>query len=405
MPGLEDRHLHLFASAVNSQSIDLSGLQPDAPEIVMLIREGAKSGRVRATGLDGADRLDAAALDRIAGDIPVRVQARTGSLWILNTAALREVLLDLPEPPQAFERQAGALTGRVWRGDAWLRTATPVPDLKGIGAMLARYGVTVVTDASVTTDREQAERIAAACATDMPQRIRLMGGAALGGGAGWSVDCRKVMLDCASLPPLDGIVATIREAREEGRGIAVHCVTHTELAFTLAALAAAGSRPGDRIEHGSLISPDCLPIIADLGLTVVSNPALIGTRGDRYLRDLPADDIPDLYRLRSVRDAGITLYGATDSPYGPLNPWVSIRSACERRTPSGALINRAECLSPADAMSLFLPDAPLSDGGNCDLAILKPGARIGIDEDPVAFTVACGALIYRCNASAQKESG
>lgn len=46
-------------------------------------------------------------------------------------------------------------TGRLWRADDWLRTRLPStapPDLTEIGARLARFGVTAVTDATPDLD-------------------------------------------------------------------------------------------------------------------------------------------------------------------------------------------------------------------------------------------------------------
>src|SRR6185312_2852821 len=95
---------------------------------------------VRATGYHErmAGDLDAATLDLIAPRRRLRVQHQTGALWVLNSAALTAV--DAEHGPASVERGAdGRPTGRIWRGDAWLRErlgAEP-PPLAPVGSQFA----------------------------------------------------------------------------------------------------------------------------------------------------------------------------------------------------------------------------------------------------------------------------
>jgi len=393
LPGLVDSHLHLMATAAARRALDLSDVLPESPALAAMLRAARAQGPVRAIGLDGAERLDAAALDRIVPDVPVRVQARTGGLWVLNRAALAEL-----GPPHrlsaAFERDGtGRPTGRVWRGDAALRRAGPAPDLAPLGADLARAGVTALTDASVTTDAAQASAIAAA---GLPQRLTLMSAGPLPADPRWQVGPVKIVPDERDLPTLEDMAARIAAARRQGRNVAVHCVTHAELALTLAALADAGTWPGDRIEHGALIAAEAIGVIADLGLTVVVNPGFIAARGDRWLRQIGPADLPDLCRIASLAKAGVALAGGSDAPYGPLTPWAAIRAACTRQTEAGARVSPAEALAPEAALALYLPPGgpDPAHGAPADLVVLRPLARIGLDPDPVALTLIGGAPVY-----------
>ena len=408
--GLVDHHLHLMAEAMRGQSVDLSDLPPDVPSaLAERLRSAAIEGPIRATGLDdgGAALLDKAALDTLVADRPLRIQYRTGGLWVLNSAELDRVLAGRADPPDAFERDAGGgFTGRVWRGDAWLRRMGPPPSLAAIGRQLNRWGVTAVTDASITTDQAQAEAIAQAAERDgIAQHLTLMSGGPLQGGAGWAVGPMKILLDEAALPDLDTLTATIERAHGSGRAVAAHVVTPAELALMLAAWQIAGAAPGDRIEHGSLIPADMLEGIAALGLVVVTNPGFLNARGDRYLRSLPTGERDDLYRLRSLLDAGITVAAGSDAPYGPLNPWVSIRAAATRRTAGGKLIGAGEALSRRQAVTLHGSDrrhagraVVLEDGAAADLALLRPDGEEG--EEPVAMTIIAGKIVYRAPAGA-----
>lgn len=391
LPGLVDHHIHLMATAAARMAVDLSDLAPDSPALGPRLRAAATRGPVRAIGLDGADRLDAAALDRILPDLPLRVQARTGGLWVLNRSALAELGPDLP--PAVERGPDGRPTGRIWRGDALLRRAGPPPNLSALGADLARHGLTALTDASVTTDAAQADAIARA---GLPQRLTLMSGGALPADPRWQVGPVKLVPDDRDLPSLDAMAAAIAAARAQGRNVAVHCVTHAELALTLAALATAGSLPGDRIEHGALIGADALPVIAGLGLTVVANPGFVLARGDRWLDQVDRADRPDLCRLSSLIAAGIPLLAGSDAPYGPVNPWEIIRAACTRQTAAGASLGRSEALAPEAALALHLPPGgpDPAHGAPADLVILRPDARMGADPDPVAHTLIGGTPVY-----------
>ncbi len=110
----------------------------------------------------------------------------------------------------------------------------------------------------------------------------------------------KVLLDESDLPSFEPLQEIIETAHRDGRSAAVHCVTRSELVLAAAAFAAAGCRPGDRIEHASVAPPDAVQLLADLPLTVVTQPGFIRERGDAYLVDVEPRDRPWLYRLRAT---------------------------------------------------------------------------------------------------------
>src|SRR5690606_24284179 len=102
----------------------------------------------------------------------------------------------------------GRPTGRIWRGDRWLREHLPQqpPDLAAIGQRLARAGVTGVTDASVTTDESAASLLGTAhCSGALPQRLVLMSGGYLEAATdgGYEIGPVKILLDDHALPEFD----------------------------------------------------------------------------------------------------------------------------------------------------------------------------------------------------------
>ena len=268
-------------------------------------------------------------------------------------------------------------------------------------------GVTGLTDASVTTDATVAAGLAEAHrAGDVPQRLVLMSGGPLAttDDGAYAVGPVKVLLDDADLIDLDDFIASIATARRDGRAVAVHCVTAAELALTLAAFATAGARPGDRIEHGSVIPADAIPTLRDLGLTVVSQPVFVRA-GDRYLRETDPADRGDLYRLASLRAGGVALAASSDAPYAAPDPWAGIAAARDRRTATGRDLGLGEALPARAALELYLGTARdpggkarrLSAGAPADLVLLDRPLAQALAEpsaDAVRMTLIGGRVVH-----------
>jgi predicted amidohydrolase YtcJ len=381
IPGLADHHIHLFALAAEANSVALADLTSPAQLRARITAATAAlpaGAWLRATGYHEriAGDLTRQDLDALAPRHRLRLQHQTGSLWMLNSAALSAIGADAGPP--SVERDAhGAPTGRIWRGDAWLRAqlGPEPPPLAPIGRRLAAYGITALTDASVTTDAAAADALAAAhLAGDLPQHLTLMSGGALSAppDSAFAVGPVKVLLDDHALPDFDDFTHRIAQARAWGRAVAVHCVTAAELALTLAAFDAAGARPGDRIEHGGVIPADAIAHIRALGLAVVTQPAFVRERGDRYLAEVDPTDQPDLYRCASLRAAGVPVASSSDAPYAAPDPWLGIAAAADRTTAAGHPLGLGERIAPADALSLYLGSPPDPGGPARRVAVGAP---------------------------------
>jgi predicted amidohydrolase YtcJ len=415
LSGLHDHHLHLLAAAAARESVACG--PPAVRDRDALARALARADRALPAGrwLRGvgyhesvAGPLDRAALDALVPGRPLRIQHRSGELWMLNGAACRA----LGAPPGAPLPPGGQLPqdGRLFRADAWLRERLPpgeAPSLAPIGAQLASFGVTGVTDASPENGAAELALFAAAIARgELPQRVVLFGRPDLpeSDAPRLARGCVKLRLSDAMLPDFDALVAAIEAAHAQQRGMALHCVSRAQLVLAAAAFAAAGARPGDRIEHASLAPPDALPLLAALPLSVVTQPGFVATRGDAYLRDVAREDQPHLYRCRGLLDAGIPLGGSTDAPFGDPDPWAAMRAAVDRTTAAGALLGPQEALSPERALALFTspPEAPgaparrLSPGAPADLCLLdRPwqAARRSLESKHVVATWCEGRLV------------
>jgi predicted amidohydrolase YtcJ len=421
IPGLHDHHIHLLATAAARQSVRLEGCA-DAIAVARCLRDAdaalPPNAWLRATGYHEriAGPLDRLALDQWLPRRPVRVQDQTGALWMLNSAAVMAIPQDA-WPEDAERDGAGILTGRVFRGDAWLgeHIERVALDLAALGCQLAGYGLTGVTDASVTTDAASAGLLGQAVRTGLlPLRLTLMSGGALSppSDGAYAVGPVKILLDDDRLPTLDALVKMIEGARDQGRAVAAHCVTAAELAIMLAAFDLAGSRNGDRIEHGSIIPRSAICMLRDLGLTVVTQPGFIATRGERYRALVDPAEQADLYRCATLIARGVPVGGSSDAPYGNPDPWSAIRAASDRRTADGHFIGVGERVSAARALRLYLTpsDNPggaprrIRAGTQADLCILHVGMNTAL-ADPTADHVAATLLGGRITHHAARHPG
>ena len=403
LPGLHDHHVHLLASAAAADSVmcgppSVSG----AADLARALRAATpRGGWIRGVGYDdGLGPLDRGALDRLRSDLPMRVQHRGGSLWVLNSAGVEALGLDEVDLAGVERDAAGRPTGRLWRLDGWLRerigSAAP-PDLASLSARLASRGVTGVTDATPDLSVDVVQLLTGGA---VAQRVTLLGDPA--GRAPW-----KIVVSDHELPGLDELRFRILAARP--RPVALHCVTRAALVLTVTALREAGVRRGDRIEHAAVCPPEVAMQLAGLGVTVVTQPSLVARRGDDYLERVDADEVAVLWPFASLLAAGVAVGCSSDAPYGDLDPWHTVAAAVDRRAPSGRVLGAAERVPARLALERFLT-APQDPGGArrevrsgtvADLIVLdRPLADALRDPSAVQvrYTIIGGRLVHSLEA-------
>lgn len=386
LPGLHDHHLHVRATAAAVDSL------PAGPPTVRTKDELAQALSGSVAGADGwiravgyhesvAGDLDRSALDALLPGIPVRVQHRSGVLWILNSAGLARV--GLAEHPDGRLRSTDNWTDALQRRDT---------DLAGLSARLTAFGVTGVTDATPNLGGDDIAALRAAHRSGefLPRIAFLAPG-------------KKILHDDAL--DLDGLTDWIRARHRSGQPVALHCVTAAQLVVAIAALRAAGTDPRDRIEHAAIVPDDTLADLAALGVTVVTQPNLVAERGDQYLCDVAADELPQLWRLAALINAGVPVAGSTDAPFGGLDPWAAMRAAVHRATDTGAVLGADERIAPTRALQLFLghakdPARPrgVAVGQPGDLCVLRmppPEALAELAPDMVVATIIGGVIAHQ----------
>jgi len=428
LPGLHDHHLHLFALAAYLDSVQCGPPRvSQRSELASALRSDRGTGWLRGVGYHEsvAGPLDRWQLDRIVADRPVKIQHRSGKMWIVNSLAADLLALDGAVGLPGVELDSvGRPNGCLIRLDDWLRArqaadgAAAMPSLVRVSRLLASYGVTGVTDTSPDNGAfEMAAFAAAVDSGELLQQVRVMGHEELPESRCGRVERgeRKVMLDEHALPGWEDLLRTFATAHQQGRALAVHCVTPAELVLALSALREVGPLPGDRIEHASLVPAEVLPLLREVGVRVVTQPAFIHERGDQYLHDIRADQHGDLYRLNVLLAQGIPVGGSTDAPYGSPDPWAAMRAAVRRESRSGAVLGPAERLTPEAALALFTGAAAdpggasrqISAGAPADLCLLdRPwaAARQRLRSEDVRATIRAGELIY-CRGRERDANG
>ena len=411
LPGLHDHHIHLLALAASLTSFDC-GVAGSATELANALRTASHGkASLRAVNYhEGiAGEIDRLWLDNAVPHIPLRVQHRSGRLWILNSAALQEV--SRHEPQAGRNTASAAPCGHIYDGDTWLRGyfSCQAPSLAQVGRLLAERGVTAVTDATPSNGVGFFDIVARAQASgDLPQRVAVMGTTAIAAvppAPDMFPLAVKLHLHEGDYPAPETFFHLAHTARSAGLTLAVHCVTEPDLIFTVSLLEECGCANIARIEHASLVPPDMLPRLAAAGITIVTQPHFITERGDAYVHDIPALEHHNLYRCATLKSAGIKLGGGTDAPFGNYDPWSAMAAATTRRPPNGTILGRDEILSPEAALAMFttkLTDpggAPrrIEPGEPADICLLTQPwaiAREQLDTISVQATIRGGTLIH-----------
>jgi len=385
IPGLHDHHMHLLALASAIESLDCYG-DHDALAQRLIVRCNEKPAEIRGIGYHPGEQtpIDRLWLDRLCPSVPVRIQHQSGRLWILNSAAIKQINAGADKLPDGAERNKhGELSGRFYHSDDWLRDHLPrvPPALRDVSRKLAACGVTGLTDAGPDNNDSTARFLLAAQARgELLQNILLMGRADLSAFDQPMLKRghHKLYLKESQLPDFETLCETIRHSHNENRPVAFHCVTRVELQVALSALREAGVNAGDRIEHASVASDEALEQLRELRITVVTQPHFIAERGDRYRQQVDSDDQPFLYRAQAFLQNGIPLAGGTDAPYGHFDPWRSMRAAIERCNQLGHVMGAEERLRPEQALALYTGDShdpgrkqrKIAPGQTADLCLL-----------------------------------
>ena len=165
----------------------------------------------------------------------------------------------------------------------------------------------------------------------------------------------------------------------QGRQAAVHAVGRAAVEAATAALRSLGGEAvrarRHRVEHAGICSEATAAALAELGVTVVTQPGFLHWNGDAYLRRVAATDQPDLYPLRRLVDAGVSVAGSSDAPVSPADVIAALRAAVTRRTQTGAVLAPEQAVDGATALAMFTREAARAVGVEGERGALRPALR------------------------------
>jgi predicted amidohydrolase YtcJ len=402
VPGFSDAHVHFPTWAVARGEVRLEGVS-SVEEAVARVREGLGSvpegGWLRGRGwrdAGWAERPTRAALDEVAGEVPVALQAHDShSLW-LNSAALARANGDLEVEGGVVERDAaGEPTGILREEACWIfrDRHVEITDEEYLDAMreglrlAAARGVTSVHDKdgwigalrfwqALTAEGALSLRVWQSLPADHVERLAELG---MRGGLGdgmLRVGYLKAFMDgtlgSQTARMLDGtgveitsreaLVEILRQAAPAGWPVAVHAIGDLANREALDAFAETKHIWGvlglrQRIEHAQLLAPEDIGRFADVG--VAASVQFSHASSDRDVADLFwAGKTDGAYAYRSLWDSGAVVANGSDAPIEELDPLAGIRAGVLRtiddrpawhpeQTLTVEQVFQATCVTPA----------------------------------------------------------
>ncbi|MBI2321032.1 MAG: amidohydrolase family protein [Chloroflexi bacterium] len=414
LPAFVDAHLHLVGLASALLSADCSGARSIA-EIQTIVAQAATrlppGAWVRASSYS-EDRLAERRhptrweLDAAAPGHPVRLRHATRHASVLSSRALALAGIgrDTPDPPGGHVGRdaAGEPNGLLVDLDAWPST-TVVPrrdateiaaGVAAAGQRLLAAGVTSVHDLTATNTLATFEdlrgwqqqghlgvRVTLFTGVETLDERRAAGAWPGRGDAWLAWGGLKLLLGQAGgqvAPSPPAVAALVRDAQRAGFPVALHAVEAEEVLAAAEACAqaqGAGDLPWPhRVEHAAVCPPGFAERIAAAGAAIVTQPAFVYWRGDRYRAAYPRAAWRWLYAARSLLHAGVALAAGSDAPVVPPEPLVALRAALTRRTEEGYVLGASERLGLDATLPLFTRSAAAL-GGQADRGHLGPGAH------------------------------
>ena len=200
--------------------------------------------------------------------------------------------------------------------------------------------------------------------------------------------------------------AMVLKAHTAGWQIAAHAIGDGAIDLCLGAYGKAQAKhprtdARHRIEHAMLLWPDQTGRLARLGILPVYQPEFILRFGDAYLNAIGESRANRLMPYVETQSAGLPLVFSSDIPVIPGAPLDGIRSATERRTPSGTVLGPHQCVSAQEGLRAYTEGAAYSVFLENDRGRITPGHRadfVVLDQSPdtptVQATVVGGEVVY-----------
>ncbi len=394
MPGFNDAHCHVLATAAALLAVDCSPSAVSSIEDIKARLKARAAGSptdawIRATGCNEfylrenrhPTRRD---LDDAVPDRPVRLAHRSGHAVVLNSRALAlaGIHKDTPDPTYGVidRDDTGEPTGLLLEMDDYLEGVVPPLSQEEIHTGVRLFndqclalGITSLQDATPGNSPERwrlfqeikeqgiltPSLTLMAGASHLPRFLEE--GCAFGyTGTGIRLGAAKVMLTTTTgslNPPREELHRIVGEAHRSGFQVAIHAVEMEAVEAAIEAISlqtqSSGTPLRHRIEHCSECPPHLVERIARGGITVATQPGFVYYSGERYLSEVAEERQAWLYPIGSLSAAGVPLAAGSDAPVVPLDPIAGIYAAVTRRAESGGHVLPHEAVGVEDALRLY----------------------------------------------------
>lgn len=417
-PGFIDAHCHIFSNIRKLLSVDLG-----APEIKSIqdIKTAIKKQAARTPPGEWINATDYNEftlaekrhptrwdLDEVAPEHPVVLSHRGLHACVLNSRglALAKINAATPEPPGGFiarDINTGEPNGLLVEMLAYIREQVlpPISNAeldRGIRLANQQYvamGLTSLGDATYVNDMRRWERyrhfkadgllksrVYMMCGIETIKEFRAAGIKWWDGDENLRLGAMKIvpsMITDTLHPAPAELAARVKEAHDAGFQVAIHAVQQKLVEAVIAVYEAVKQRAPDfaarrhRIEHCAECTPDLQARLRKLGLLVTTHPSFAFYSGDRYLATVAPELIPYLYPIRALRDYGLRLAAASDSPVVNNNPIMGFYGGVNRLTSSGQQMSPEQAVTAEDILKMYTINAAYQSHEEKIKGSLTPG--------------------------------
>ena len=408
-PGFIDLHVHPFSGGVNAiTAVDLD-LRSIA-DIKQALRERAqrtppgewvKGFKYDDTKVRDGRQIRREDMDEAVPNHPVFISHRGGHVYWLNSRAFEAAGVTAEtQPPEggAIYVENGELTGKIAENAMDLfRDVVPSGStreqrqagVKRISEQMTAAGLTTVSEGGTSRDAivafrdayeadEMRFRLSMMVSDEQAQRGLKAAGIRSGfgdnklwlGGLKFSADGSASGRTMAMSTPYVGrpddygiltmtpqeIIDAVEDAHRKGYQIEIHANGDRAIEYVLDAYERAQTQwprpdPRHRIEHATLINPDILRRIRELGVIPEPFTTYVHYHGGKWA-EYGEERMRNMFAFRSFLDEGIRPAFGSDYVPGPFEPLMGIQSMVTRKDMNGHVWGANQRITPAEALRI-----------------------------------------------------
>ncbi len=438
IPGFNDAHAHIWKighlltsmldlrKVTSFSTLDAALRKRDAalPEGAWLLGRGLNEMQLTEHRLPTR-----AELDRSVPNRPVVLTRTCGHIYLVNSAALERAGIrsdtNAPLGGVIGRDDTGKLTGLLYETAMELiHRAQPPPSEADYRAMIIAatrhqlsLGITSTSDCGVAPDllavyrNMDAEGALPSRVNVMPLRTHvplpekyisqhlhvdtvkfLADGGLSGATAALSVPYRHENSRGVMRIEQDELLALSREPHEQGWRIATHAIGDVTIDSVLRVYEKLGwGKLRHRIEHLGLPSAEQLQRAARLGVIAAPQSIFLRELGMNFREFVPDALAQQIYPIRAMLDAGITVALSSDAPVvADDNPLSGMEAAITRRDICGEPILAEQSISAKEALYAYTMAGAICTGDEKLQGSISPGKRADLavlSADPITTAV------------------